>query len=377
MDRTATPVFSPFSLGPLTLKNRIVMAPLTRSRAEEGNVPSVMAPDYYSMRSDAGLIITEATQASAGGQGYVSTPGVHSPEQIEGWKKVTDAVHEKGGRIFLQLWHVGRISHPDFRNGEAPVAPSAVAPRGVQTYTTNGFQTIPTPRALGASEIPGIVEEFRQGAANAKAAGFDGVEVHGANGYLLDQFLEDSTNKRTDNYGGSIENRARLLFEVVDAVNEVWGSNRVGVRLSPGGTFNDMCDSNPQAAFGYVVKQLATKTIAYLHLIEPGPSQGEHPLPDLSAGFFRPLFKGAIIVAGGYTFERANAVLSEGVADLVAFGQLFIANPDLVERFRQGAPFNEPDRQTFYGGGVKGYIDYPTLNGHANASTSQRPAQAR
>jgi N-ethylmaleimide reductase len=360
-DNTAAPVFTPFDLGKLQLKNRIVMAPLTRSRAEEGNVPSPMAVEYYSMRSDAGLIITEATQVSAGGQGYVATPGIHTDEQIQGWKKVTDAVHRKGGLIFLQLWHVGRISHPVFRNGELPIAPSAIAPRGVQTYTAEGFQDIPVPRALETKELPQIVEEFRQGAANAKAAGFDGVEVHGANGYLLDQFLEDSTNQRTDEYGGSIENRARLLFQVIAAVSEVWGSERVGVRLSPGGTFNDMYDSHPQETFGYVARHLATMNLSYLHLVEPGSSQGEHPTPDLSAAFFRPLFSGPLMVAGGYTLERANAVIEKGTADLVAFGQLFIANPDLVERFRRGAPFNPPDRETFYGGGAKGYIDYPTL----------------
>jgi N-ethylmaleimide reductase len=371
----AAPVFSPFDLGPLRLKNRIVMAPLTRSRAEDGNIPSSMAPDYYSMRSDAGLIISEATQTSAGGQGYVATPGIHSDEQIQGWKKVTDAVHSKGGLIFMQLWHVGRISHPDFRNGETPVAPSAIAPRGVQTYTSKGFQEIPTPRALETSEIPGIVQEFRQGAMNAKAAGFDGVEVHGANGYLLDQFLEDGTNQRTDEYGGSIENRARLLLQVVAAVSDVWGSDRVGVRLSPGGSFNDMCDSKPQETFGYAVRELAKMNLAYLHLIEPAQSLGEHPLPDLSAKFFRPLFPNPIIVAGGYTLARANAVIEEGLADLVAFGQLFIANPDLVERFKRGAEFNPPDRETFYGGGAKGYIDYPTLDSAQSASASA--AQAR
>lgn len=369
-----SPIFSPFTLGTLQLKNRIVMAPLTRSRAEEGNVPSSMAPEYYSMRSDAGLIITEATQISAGGQGYVSTPGIHTDEQIEGWQKVTDAVHQKNGKIFMQLWHVGRISHPDFLNGELPVAPSAVAPRGVQTYTAQGFKAIPTPRALETKEIPAIVEEFRQGAINAKAAGFDGVEVHGANGYLLDQFLEDSTNQRTDEYGGSIENRARFLLQVIAVVSEVWGSDRVGVRLSPGGSFNDMFDSNPQETFSYVVRQLAPMNLAYLHLIEPGPSQGEHPLPDLSAKFFRPLFPGPIIVAGGYTLERANAVIKQGLADMVAFGQLFIANPDLVERFKSGAPFNPPDQDTFYGGGAKGYIDYPTLSGSA---AQQGSAQQR
>lgn len=354
-------VFSPYTLGPLQLKNRMVMAPLTRSRAEANNVPSPMATTYYSQRASAGLIITEATQASAGGQGYVSTPGIYSDAQVNEWKKVTDAVHQKGGLIFVQLWHVGRISHPVFRNGELPVAPSAVAPRGVQTYTEDGFQDIPTPRALEKDEILGIVAEFRQAAINAKAAGFDGIEIHGANGYLLDQFLEDGTNQRTDEYGGSVENRSRLLFEVISAVIDVWDSNRIGLRLSPGGTFNDMCDSHPQQTFGYVVKRLATLNLAYLHLVEPTPPQGERPMPDLSARYFRPLYTGTLIVAGGYTHDRANMVLHEGVADLVAFGQLFIANPDLVERFKTNGPLNPPDRDSFYGGTDKGYIDYPTL----------------
>lgn len=354
-------VFSPYTLGTLQLKNRMVMAPLTRSRAEANNVPSPMAATYYSQRASAGLIITEATQAGTGGQGYVSTPGIYSEAQVNEWKKVTDAVHRNGGLIFVQLWHVGRISHPVFRNGELPVAPSAVAPRGVQTYTEGGFQDIPTPRALETPEILEIVGEFRQAAINAKAAGFDGIEIHGANGYLLDQFLEDGTNQRTDVYGGSVENRSRLLFEVISAITDIWDSNRVGVRLSPGGTFNDMCDSHPQQTFGYVVKRLATLELAYLHLVEPSPPQGERPMPDLSARYFRPLFPGTLIVAGGYTREKADAVLHEGLADLVAFGQLFIANPDLVERFRQDAPLNPPDRDSFYGGTDKGYIDYPTL----------------
>lgn len=354
-------IFSPYTLGSLPLKNRMVMAPLTRSRAEAGNVPSDMAIIYYSQRASAGLIITEATQASESGQGYISTPGIYSQAQIARWKEITDAVHKQGGLIFIQLWHVGRISHPAFRNGELPVAPSAIAPRGVQTYTAEGFQDIPTPRALETAEIPGIVEEFRQAAVNARAAGFDGVEIHGANGYLLDQFLEDGANQRTDEYGGSVENRARFLFEVISAVAGEWGSGRVGVRLSPGGTFNDMCDSHPQQTFGYVVRRLASLNLAYLHLVEPAPPQGEHPVPDLSARYFRPMYPGTLIVAGGYTPERANSVLQEGVADLVAFGQLFIANPDLVERFRRNAPLNPPDRSSFYGGTDKGYIDYPTL----------------
>jgi N-ethylmaleimide reductase len=362
MDTQAIDVFAPYMMGGLHLKNRMIMAPLTRSRAETGNVPSSMAANYYSARADAGFIITEATQVAAGGQGYIATPGIHSVAQVEEWKKVTDAVHRSGGLIFMQLWHVGRISHPDFLGGELPIAPSAIAPRGVSTYTAQGLKQIPTPRALATSEIPAIVEAFRQGARNAKLAGFDGVEVHGANGYLLDQFLEDGTNQRSDQYGGSIENRARLLFEVIAAVRDVWGAGRVGVRLSPGGTFNDMCDSTPQDTFGYVVRQLASMDLAYLHLIEPASPQVECATPDLSARFFRPLYSDTLIVAGGYNLEKANTVLKAGLADLVAFGQLFLANPDLVERFRRHAPLNTPNPQTFYGGGAEGYIDYPTLD---------------
>ena len=355
-------LLAPYQFGTLQLKNRMVMAPLTRSRAEPGNLPSAMAATYYSERAGAGLIITEATQASPDGQGYVATPGIHSLDQVAHWKQVTDAVHAKGALIFMQLWHVGRISHPDFRDGQLPVAPSAIAPRGVQTYTAEGFKDIPVPRALATNEMPRVVADFRRGAENAKAAGFDGVEVHGANGYLLDQFLEDGTNRRTDEYGGSVENRARLLFDVIDAVSEVWGSERVGVRLSPGGSFNDMCECHPQATFGYVVRRMATLNLAYLHLIEPAITQGEHPNADLSASFFRPFYPGTIIVAGGYDQQRAEEALREGKADLIAFGQLFIANPDLPERFRRGAALNKPNPQTYYGGGAKGYIDYPAMN---------------
>ncbi|MFD2365341.1 alkene reductase [Pseudoduganella sp. GCM10020061] len=359
---TSTDLFEPYKMGPLQLKNRMVMPPLTRSRAEAGNVPSRYAADYYSQRAGAGLIIAEATQAEPHGQGYISTPGIHSPEQIAGWKKVTDAVHAKGGLIFLQIWHVGRISHPDFLDGELPVAPSAIAPRGVQTYTPDGqMKDVPTPRALETHEVSRIVENFQQGARNARQAGFDGVEVHGANGYLLDQFLEDCTNRRNDQYGGPVENRARLLLEVTDAVIEVWGSDRVGVRLSPGGTFNDMCDAHPQETWGYVVRELAKRKLAYLHLIEPVQPVGEHPMPDLSVAFFRPMYPGTIIVAGGYDHEKGKRVLESGNADLVAYGQAFIANPDLPERFRMHAPLNPPNRKTFYGGGPEGYVDYPTL----------------
>ena len=362
MDRPLADVFTPCKMGPLTLRNRIVMAPLTRSRAEDGNVPTPLAIEYYAQRASAGLIVTEATQVSAGAQGYVATPGVYTSAQVDRWKQVTEAVHRAGGTIFMQLWHVGRISHPDFLEGELPVAPSAIAPRGVQTFTATGLKAIPTPRALEIDEIPAIVAQFRQAAYNARAAGFDGVEVHGANGYLLDQFLEDCTNKRDDDYGGPVENRARFLLETIDAVSDAFGPDRVGVRLSPGGTFNDMCDTDPQATWGYAVREIATRNLAYLHLIEPQPPKGEHPMPDLSARFFRPLHPGTLIVAGGYTLERANAVLQEGLADLVAFGQLFLANPDLPKRFEQKAPLNAPDPSTFYGGGAKGYTDYPALN---------------
>lgn len=358
-------LFTPYTMGPLQLKNRMVMAPLTRSRADQGNIPSSMAITYYGQRAGAGLIITEATQISAGAQGYISTPGIYTDEQVTAWKKITDTVHQNGGRIFLQLWHVGRISHPDFRGGELPVAPSAIAPRGMSTYTAEGLKPIPTPRPLEINEIAAIIDDFRTAAQKAMAAGFDGVEVHGANGYLLDQFLEDGTNQRTDEYGGSLENRARLLLEAISAVTDVWGSDRVGVRLSPGGSFNDMYDSKPQETFSYVVHRLAELNLAYLHLIEPAVPLGEHPNLDLSVRFFRPLYPGTMIVAGGYTHESANAALQAGLADLVAFGQLFIANPDLPERFRRGAPLNPPDRDTFYGGDAKGYIDYPTLDTQA------------
>jgi N-ethylmaleimide reductase len=360
-ERSRIDLFTPYTLGTLVLKNRSVMAPLTRSRAEPGNLPSRLAAEYYSQRASAGLIITEATQASAGGQGYIDTPGIYNEQQVAAWRQVTDAVHQKGGVIFVQLWHVGRISHPDFRNGEAPVAPSAIAPRGVQTYTAGGLKDIPPPRALEKGEIAAIVDEFRNAAGHAKAAGFDGIEVHGANGYLLDQFLEDGTNVRTDEYGGSVENRARMLFEVIDAVRQVWDPALVGVRLSPGGSFNDMHDCHPDQTFAYVAKRLASTDMGYLHLIEQSTPPGEHPTPDLSARFFRPNVPGTLIVAGGYTLERANVALKEGLADLIAFGQPFLANPDLVERLRSGAPLNKGNPATYYGGGAEGYTDYPTL----------------
>ena len=358
-------LLSSVKLGRYTLPNRIVMAPLTRNRAAAGNVPTPLIALHYEQRASAGLIISEATQVCPEGLGYPNTPGIHSAEQVAGWKLVTDAVHAKGGKIFLQLWHVGRISHPDLQpDGKLPVAPSAIAPEGeAATYT--GMKPFVTPRALELEEIPQIIEQYRIGAKNALEAGFDGVEIHSANGYLLDQFLEDNSNQRTDIYGGSVENRARLLLEVTEAVVDVWGGDRVGVRLSPSGTFNSMYDSNRAATFGYAVTELNRFNLAYLHLVAPrvegfGTAEDQ---PDLGADFFRPIYNGTIMTAGGYSLETGNQVIASGAADLVAFGRLYIANPDLVERFAANAPLNPPDRNTFYGGDEKGYTDYPTLQG--------------
>jgi N-ethylmaleimide reductase len=356
-------LLTPVKVGPYTLPNRIVMSPMTRSRAGEGNAPVPLNATYYMQRASAGLIVTEATQVSPQGVGYPGTPGIHTLEQVAGWRLVTDAVHARGGHIFLQLWHVGRISHPTLQpSGALPVAPSAIAAEG-QVFTAEGPRNFVVPRALETDEISGIVEQFRRGAAGALEAGFDGVEIHGANGYLLDQFLEDGSNRRADAYGGSIENRARLLLEVTAAVVGVWGAGRVGVRLSPGGTFNSMRDSNPAATFGYAVESLDRLGVAYLHVIEP--TDPEHfkveGAPVSATRFLRTLFHGTLITAQGYDFEKGNAVLAAGDADLVAFGRLFLANPDLPERFAKGAPLNEPDASTFYGGDERGYTDYPAL----------------
>ncbi|MBD2201938.1 alkene reductase [Calothrix sp. FACHB-1219] len=353
-------LFSPYQLGNLELPNRIVMAPLTRQRAGQGNVPHELNATYYVQRASAGLIIAEATQISLQGQGYPNTPGIHSPEQVAGWKLVTDAVHQQGGRIFLQLWHVGRISHPDLQpNGELPIAPSAIAPQEGQALTFEGLKPFVTPRALETSEIPVIVEQYRQAAANALAAGFDGVEIHAANGYLIDQFLRDGTNQRTDEYGGSIENRVRFLREIVEAVTSVWDSKRVGVRLSPSGTFNDMRDSNPLETFGYIAQVLSQFDLAYLHLIESTDADIRHGGTAVPTDYLREMYTGTLIVCGGYTAEKGNAVLANQQADLIAFGSLFIANPDLPRRLALNAPLNQPIPESFYGGGEKGYTDYP------------------
>jgi N-ethylmaleimide reductase len=356
-------LFSPFRLGPLALPNRIVMAPMTRNRAGPGDAPTALNATYYAQRAGAGLIVAEASQVSPQGLGYPHTPGIYSDEQIAGWKLVTDAAHAAGGRISLQLWHVGRISHPSLQpDGALPVAPSAIAPAG-QAWTLDGMRPYVTPRALETAEIPGIIAQYRQGAANAKAAGFDGIEVHAAHGYLLDQFLRDKTNHRTDKYGGSAENRARLVVEVMEAVAEVWGSDRAGVHLSPTNlAFNDISDSNPAQTFGTAVKALDRLGLAYLHLVEPGPADPVGPDPRLDAAFFRPLWRNTLVVNKAYDFDRANAVLRSGAADLVSFATLFLANPDLPERFRRNASFNPPERKTYYGGGAAGYTDYPALN---------------
>ncbi len=368
-----TDVFSSLKLGSISIANRLVMAPLTRMRSRQpGNIPWELNAEYYAQRAGAGLIISEATQVSQQGQGYPGTPGIHSPEQVAGWRKVTDAVHKNGGKIVLQLWHVGRISHPSHQPGGAlPVAPSAIAAANSGTFTADWKPTaIGVPRALETSEIAGIVADFKKGAENAKAAGFDGVEVHGANGYLLDQFLQDGSNKRTDSYGGSVENRARFLFEVMDAVAEVWGYDHVGVRLSPYGTFNDMSDSDPVGLFTYVIEKLSDRKIAFLDLIEPrstGAGGGDSVAENMpsTSDLFRPVFKGSLISAGGYNPQTAIEVIENGKADAVAFGRYFISNPDLPERIRLNKPLNKYDRATFYGGAEKGYTDYPFLKDEA------------
>lgn len=344
-------------VGDMNLPNRIVMAPLTRCRASAGRVPNALMAEYYAQRAGAGLILSEATSVSPQGVGYPDTPGIWSDEQVQGWKLVTRAVHAAGGRIFLQLWHVGRVSHPDFLDGELPVAPSAIAPQGHVSLLRPQREYV-IPRALEISEIPGIVEAYRQGAENAKQAGFDGVEIHGANGYLLDQFLQDSTNKRTDAYGGSIENRARLMLEVTDAAISVWGAGRVGMHLAPRGDAHTMGDSNPLATFGYVAEQLGKRDIAFIFTRE---SLGENRIgPEL-----KKRFGGVLIANEGYNRETAQQVLAAGEADAVSFGKTFISNPDLPRRLQLDAPLNPFHPETFYGYGLQdpraGYTDYPKL----------------
>jgi 2,4-dienoyl-CoA reductase-like NADH-dependent reductase (Old Yellow Enzyme family) len=350
---TASLLQQPLTVGDLQLPNRIIMAPLTRCRASAGRVPNELMRDYYVQRATAGLILSEATAVSPMGVGYPDTPGIWSAEQVQGWRLVTEAVHAAGGRIFMQLWHVGRISDPFYLNGELPVAPSAIAPEG-HVNLVRPIRPFMTPRALETHEIPGIVVAYRLGAENAKAAGFDGVEIHGANGYLLDQFLQDSTNRRTDDYGGGIENRARLMLEVTDACIAVWGANRVGMHLAPRGDAHSMGDSDPAATFGYVARELGKRRIAFICARE---SVGPNRLgPQLKQAF------GGIYIANeAHTRDSAEELLRSGEADAVAFGKAFIANPDLVRRFASDAPLNAPDPSTFYGQGPGGYLDYPSL----------------
>jgi N-ethylmaleimide reductase len=357
-----TTLFSPIQLGPYTLPNRMAMAPMTRNRAGSGNVPQALNAEYYAQRASAGLIITEGAQISADAVGYPATPGIHSAEQIEGWKHVTDAVHAKGGHIFLQLWHCGRVSHSSMLpGGKLPVAPSAIKLSG-QTFTFQGMQDYTIPHALTLAEIPAIIGQFHTAAKNALDADFDGVEIHGANGYLLDQFLRDGSNKRDDAYGDTVSKRTRLMLEVTDAVCKVWGGNRVGIRLSPLQPFNDMYDSQPEETFSHVVKELNRFSLAYLHITEMGMDNPGVAGPAFDLGKLRKLWHGVYMTNGGYDLARSNAALAKGEADMVSFGVPFIANPDLPTRLAKGAPLNAPDQATFYGGNEKGYTDYPFLN---------------
>jgi N-ethylmaleimide reductase len=359
-------LFAPLPLGPLQLDHRVVMAPLTRMRAgQPGNVPTDLNAEYYGQRATrGGLIIAEATQVAPEGQGYPQTPGIHSDAQVAGWKKVTDAVHARGGSIFLQLWHVGRISHPSLQpGGVAPVAPSAVRPDGNTMTASWKPQPFETPRALATDEIPGLVASFRRGAENARAAGFDGVEIHAANGYLIEQFLQSKTNLRSDRYGGPIANRTRLLLEITDAVTSVWSADRVGVRLSPFGIANQSGEDEPMPLYTHAVKELDGRGLAYLHLIEPrassaGKADAIRDNQPSAAALFRPMWSGTLIAAGGFDGPSAEQIVARGDADAVAFGRYFISNPDLPGRLHKRVPLTPYNRATFYGGGSEGYTDY-------------------
>ncbi|MEP7456348.1 alkene reductase [Phyllobacterium sp. SB3] len=353
----------PYQLRSQTLRNRIVMAPMTRTRADDDRVPTDLMREYYEQRASAGLIVTECTAVREDSAGIIHAPGIYSEAQVEGWRKVTQAVHAAGGKIYLQLWHCGRISHPDQQpGGELPVAPSAITAKG-QLYTANGRIDFPTPRALELSEIPPLIEAFGRGASNARSAGFDGVELHGAFGYLPEQFLKDGTNIRTDAYGGSVENRARFMLEVVESMIGSWDAEHVGVKLSPSATFYGQSDSDALGTYSYVANALNGLDIGYIHVMEPNPDDLktgmvlEHPTQDL-----RQVFRGTVITNGGYDKEKGEAALQSGTADLVSYAAKFIANPDLPPRFAEDAPLNEGDYATYYGSGPKGYTDYPTLD---------------
>jgi len=350
-------MFEPLTLGAVTMKNRLVMAPLTRSRAGATRVPNDLMVEYYAQRAGSGMILSEATSIMPMGVGYEATPGIWTDEQVAGWSRVTRAVHERDGLIFLQLWHVGRISDPQLLDGQLPVAPSAIAPAG-DVSLLRPKRPYVTPRALETEEIPAIVEAYRRAAENARHAGFDGVEIHAANGYLIDQFMHDRSNRRTDQYGGSIANRTRLLAEIADAVIGVWGADRVGVHLSPRGDSHDVGDSDPRALFTHVAREMRQRDVAFLFI-------REHPGPDSLLGAIRDAFGGPVIANEGLTRDMAEALLAQGQADAVAFGRDFIATPDLPERFRRGLPLNDQDPATFYAGGAQGYVDYPTAAGIA------------
>ncbi|MCB2426543.1 alkene reductase [Methylophaga pinxianii] len=354
-------LLSPIKIGNQTLKNRLVMAPLTRNRAGEGLLPTEMNVTYYKQRASAGLIISEGTQIAEDALGYPLTPGIHSEDQIVAWRKVTDAVHKEEGLIFVQLWHCGRVSHSSMLpNGMKPLAPSAIKPAG-EVYTYEGMKPYETPQAIATADIPKIIEQYRHAACCAVEAGFDGVEIHAANGYLLDQFLRDGSNKRDDQYGGSIENRARLIMEVTAAVCEIWDSKKVGIRLSPLQPFNDLYDSDPKATFSYIVKALNKFDLGYLHITEMGAENPGAAGPSFDISSLRELWNGIYMTNSNYDFASGNKALKEDKADLISFGKLFIANPDLPERFATNSPLNQPDPESFYGGDEKGYIDYPFM----------------
>ena len=357
-------LLTPYKLADLQLKNRMVMAPMTRSRSDnEGNIATTLTAEYYEQRATAGLIVSEGTYVSSKAVGFVNVPAIYSPEQVEGWKLVTEAVHNKGGKIFAQLWHVGRLSHPDFHNGEKPHAPSAINPNS-KAFTAAGYIDTETPKEMTIEEIKQTVQDFKNAAANAVSAGFDGVELHAANGYLFHQFFNGSANHRTDLYGGSIENRARILFETLDALKDVIDYSRVGIRLNPSlhNLHGIMIDELTIPTFEYIVTRLNDYGLAYIHLTEPFTPVNDVPFAVKEvAKHFRPLYNGTLIINKGFNKETGNKVIEDGYADLVAFGVPFIANPDLVRRFEIDAPLNEPDQKTFYSTGANGYIDYPAL----------------
>ena len=354
-------LLSPLHMGNHTLKNRVFMAPLTRCRSIKDNIPNDLMATYYAQRATAGLIISEATQITTQGIGYPCTPGIHTKEQIEGWKKITQSVHDKGGKIFLQLWHVGRISHSSYHDDELSVAPSAIKPAG-EVYTFDGMKEYETPRALEIKEIKELVTTYVIGAKNAIEAGFDGVEIHGANGYLIDQFLRDGTNSREDRYGSSIQNRSRFLFEIIESIIKEIGADKVGLRLSPSGTFNDMTDSDPKKHFTFICNELNKYKLAYLHIIDALEGDIRHGANVVELSVLRDAYKGMLIVCGGYDKKRGNKALENNLADAVAFGELFISNPDLPERFKTDSKLNKADPETYYTQDEKGYTDYPYLD---------------